>query len=117
MIGVLTRLGVTILSTVEVQETFTEFALSSYAISFLSEDILRLRYVSIDGQLRKMVVVVKMRRSPHSVDMREYEIGSKGFVIGDPLRGYRGLTTGVPGPWNMLSRVASDLPDEMESQP
>lgn len=100
MIGALTRTGVTILSTVEVQETFTGFTLSSYAISFLSDDILRLRYVSINGQLRKMMVVIKMRRSTHSIDMREFEITSEGFVIGDRLTGYRGLTTGVPGPWN-----------------
>ena len=115
MIGVLTRLGVTILSTVEVQETFTGFALSSYAISFLSDDILRLRYVSINGQLRKMMVVVKMRRSPHSIDMRGYEITSKGFVIGDHLKGYRGLTTGIPGPWDTLSEVPSDLSEEAAS--
>ncbi len=50
MIGALTRVGVTILSTVEEQETFTEFGFSSYAISFLSDDILRLRYISIAGQ-------------------------------------------------------------------
>jgi len=100
MIGALTRTGVTILSTVEVQETFTGFTLSAYAISFLSDDILRLRFVSINGQLRKMVVVIKMRRSAHSIDMREYEITSEGFVIGERLRGYRGLTTGVPGPWS-----------------
>ncbi|MBA2527433.1 MAG: AAA family ATPase, partial [Pyrinomonadaceae bacterium] len=43
MIGALTRIGVTILSTVETQEVFTGFTLSSYAISFLSDDILRLR--------------------------------------------------------------------------
>lgn len=100
MIGALTRTGVTILSTVEVQESFTGFTLSSYAISFLSDDILRLRYVSINGQLRKMMVVIKMRRSTHSFDMREFEITSEGFVIGDRLTGYRGLTTGVPGPWS-----------------
>ena len=100
MIGALTRTGVTILSTVEVQETFTGFTLSSYAISFLSDDILRLRYVSINGQLRKMMVVIKMRRSPHSIDMREFQITDEGFVIGERLTGYRGLTTGVPGPWN-----------------
>lgn len=100
MIGALTRTGVTILSTVEVQETFTGFNLSAYAISFLSDDILRLRFVSINGQLRKMMVVIKMRRSPHSIDMREFKITSEGFVIGERLTGYRGLTTGVPGPWN-----------------
>jgi circadian clock protein KaiC len=115
MIGALTRTGVTILSTVEVQETFTEFTLSAYAISFLSDDILRLRFVSINGQLRKMMVVIKMRRSPHSIDMREFEITSEGFVIGERLRGYRGLTTGVPGPWNDENGESHELMDEPES--
>jgi circadian clock protein KaiC len=117
MIGALTRTGVTILSTVEVQETFTGFTLSAYAISFLSDDILRLRFVSINGQLRKMVVVIKMRRSAHSIDMREYEITSGGLVIGERLRGYRGLTTGVPGPWNDEQGGIHESADEPESNP
>jgi circadian clock protein KaiC len=116
MIGALTRLGVTIVSTVEIQETFTGFALSAYAISFLSDDILRLRFVSLDGQLRKMMVVIKMRRSAHSIDMREFEItASEGFVIGERLRGYRGLTTGVPGPWNAEPGEIQEVPTEVES--
>ena len=50
-----------------------------------------------------MLMVVKMRGSDHSNDMREYEITSKGVVIGEPLRGYRGLTSGIPGPWSFVS--------------
>ena len=61
---------------------------------------MRLRYVSIKGQLRKMLLVVKMRRSPHSIDMYEYQVTSKGLAIGEPLRGYRALTSGIPGPWS-----------------
>jgi circadian clock protein KaiC len=99
MIGALTRLGVTVVSTVEVEENFTSMGLSNFAISFLSDDILRLRYVSINGQLRKMLMVVKMRGSAHSIDMWEYQITDKGVIIGEPLRGYRGLTSGIPGPW------------------
>jgi circadian clock protein KaiC len=110
MIGALTRTGVTILSTVEVQEVFTGFTLSSYAISFLSDDIIRLRYVSINGRLRKMMVVIKMRRSAHSSEMHEFQITSRGLVIGERLRGYRGLTTGVPGPWNA---EPEDLPENL----
>jgi circadian clock protein KaiC len=60
----------------------------------------RLRYVSINGQLRKMVLVVKMRRSTHSIDMCEYQITPKGVVVGEPLRGYRALTSGIPEPWS-----------------
>jgi circadian clock protein KaiC len=93
-------LGVTVLSTVEIQESFTSMGLSNFAISFLADDIVRLRYVSINGQLRKMLLVVKMRGSPHSIDMTEYTITGKGVVVGEPLRGYRGLTSGIPGPWS-----------------
>jgi circadian clock protein KaiC len=111
MIGALTRLGVTIVSTVEVEENFTSMGLSNYAISFLSDDIIRLRYVSLNGQLRRMVMVVKMRSGKHSIDMHEYEITSTGFVVGEPLRGYRGLTTGIPGPWDPgNSRTILDEP-------
>jgi circadian clock protein KaiC len=101
MIAALTRLGVTIISTVEIEEDFTSMDLSKFTVSFLADDILRMRYVSINGQWRKMMVVVKMRRSKHSIDMHEYQITSKGLVIGDPLRGYRGLTSGVPQPWSV----------------
>lgn len=100
MIVALTRLGVTVVSTVEIEENFTSMGLSNYAISFLSDDIIRLRYVSINGQLRKMLVAVKMRGSEHSIDMWEYRITTSGVELGKPMRGFRGLTTGIPGPWS-----------------
>jgi circadian clock protein KaiC len=103
MIAALTRLGVTIISTVEIEEEFTSMDLSKFTVSFLADDILRMRYVSINGQWRKMMVVVKMRRSAHSIDMWEYTITNEGVVIGEPLRGYRGLTSGIPGPWSSSS--------------
>jgi circadian clock protein KaiC len=79
--------------------------LSNFTVSFLADDIVRLRYVSINGQLRKMLLVVKMRRAAHSIDMVEYQITPKGIAIGQPLRGYRALTSGIPGwekggPWS-----------------
>jgi circadian clock protein KaiC len=97
MIFALTGIGVTILSTVEVDESFTEFSFSTYSISFLTDDIIRLRYVSIDGQLRKIMVVIKMRGGNHTKDIREYEITSKGVVIlGKRLTNYQGLISGIP---------------------
>jgi hypothetical protein len=55
-----------ILSTVELEEPFTELPFSTYSISFLTDDIIRFRYVEIDGHLRNMMVVVKMRGGNHS---------------------------------------------------
>lgn len=96
MIGALTGRGITVLSTVEVVESFADMRFSPHAISFLTEDIIRQRYVEIRGELRKIVMVVKMRGGDHSKEIREYEITSDGIVIGDCLTDYYGLTTGVP---------------------
>ena len=48
-------------------------------------------------------MVVKMRRSAAQIDMHEYRITAQGLVIGEPLRGYRGLTSGIPEPWSVES--------------
>jgi len=97
MIAALTGAGVTILTTVEIADTFTSFEFSHYAISFLTDDIIRLRYVEIDGQLRKTVVVVKMRGGNHSKDIREYVITDEGVVVIGPRQTeYLRLSTGLP---------------------
>jgi circadian clock protein KaiC len=97
MIGALTGAGVTILSTVEVEDTFTAMPFSHYAISFLTDDIIRMRYVEIDGQLRKVMVVIKMRGGNHSKDIREYVITEHGVVIIHPRQtDYTRLITGIP---------------------
>jgi len=117
MIGALTRLGVTIVSTVEIEENFTSLGLSNFAISFLSDAIIRLRYVSIDGQLRRMMMVVKMRNGKHSIDLREYEVTSKGIKIGERLQGYKGLTTGIPGPWDRgLASIAGTMDEIVKNR-
>ena len=96
MIVSLTGIGVTILSTLEMVESFTELPFSSYSISFLTDDIIRLRYIEIEGQLRKILMVVKMRGGVHSKDIREYEITTDGVVIGECLTDYHNLITGLP---------------------
>jgi circadian clock protein KaiC len=97
MIVALTGAGVTILTTVEVEDNFTALQFSHYAISFLTDDIIRLRYVEIDGQLRKVMVVIKMRGGNHSKDIREYVITDKGVVVIHPRStNYEGLITGIP---------------------
>jgi hypothetical protein len=56
-----------------------------------------------------MLLVVKMRRSAHSIDMVEYQVTAKGVVIGKRLRGYRALTSGIPSPWSIESGGVPEL--------
>jgi circadian clock protein KaiC len=96
LIGSLTGLGVTIFSTVEVADGQAGVQLTGYRISFLTDDIISQRYVEINGELRRVVVVVKMRGSNHSSEFRLYDVTSSGVTIGDSLRGYDGIMTGIP---------------------
>jgi circadian clock protein KaiC len=97
MIGALTGTGVTILSTVEVEESFSALAFSNYSISFLTDDIIRLRYVEIEGRLRKILFVAKVRGGEHSNEITEYEVTSQGLrILEGTLGEYEGLITGTP---------------------
>lgn len=82
---------------VDVEDGCNALQFSRYAISFLTDDIIRLRYVEIDGQLRKVLVVIKVRGGNHSKDIREYVITNKGVVMIHPRRtDYEGLISGIP---------------------
>jgi len=96
LIGALTGLGVTMFSTVEVVEGRPGLQLTGYQVSFLTDDIISQRYVEIEGELRKALVVVKMRGSNHSREFRTYEITASGVQLRESLRDYDGVITGMP---------------------
>jgi circadian clock protein KaiC len=96
LVGALTATGVTVLMTAEVIEVFPEIRFTNERVSFVTDDILVQRYVEIDGRLEKVLAVVKMRGSSHSKEFRVYELTPSGAVIGAPLRGFHGITTGIP---------------------
>ena len=98
LIGALTGLGVTMFSTVEVVEGkgHSGLQLTGYQVSFLTDDILSQRYVEIEGELKKALVVVKMRGSTHSREFRTYDINATGVQLRESLREYDGIITGMP---------------------
>ncbi|MGI4757669.1 MAG: ATPase domain-containing protein [Janthinobacterium lividum] len=99
MIAALTGVGVTVMSTVEIEESFTSLGFSKYSISFLTDDLIRLRYAEIGGELRRILAVIKMRGGKHSKKIQEYEIGSQGLALLDSnLADYTGLISGIPRP-------------------
>jgi circadian clock protein KaiC len=95
MVGALTGSGVTVLMTAEVGNSFTDLNFSPNLVSFLSDNIILQRYVEIDGELRKVMTVVKMRGSDHSKELRAYNVGEHGVVVGAALTEFTGIITGV----------------------
>ena len=97
MVGALTGMGVTVMSTVEVQDAYTSLQFGTQGTAFLSDAIIMQRYMEIGGQLRRGMCVVKVRGSNHSKALREYTVDPHGaLLVGDTLEGYEGLLTGAP---------------------
>nr|MDQ3370257.1 protein kinase [Myxococcota bacterium] len=96
MVGSLTKLGITIVMTAELTDIYTELRLSPHDISFLADGIILQRYVELGGQMRRVLFVAKMRGFEHSHDLRLYEIGPEGIVLGEPLHKYEGILSGAP---------------------
>ncbi len=65
-------------------------------MSYLSDNILVLRFFEAGGRLRKAVSVVKKRSGKHEDTIRELSFSPNGIVIGEPLSAFRGVMTGVP---------------------
>ena len=97
MMGALTELGVTVMATVELADSYVDLKFSPQGIAFLTDAIIIQRYIEIDGRLRRAMAVAKIRASRHSKDLHEYDIATDGgIVVGPPLLGYQGLLTGTP---------------------
>ena len=69
---------------------------SSMDASYLADNVLMLRYYEHDGEVRQAISVFKKRGSLHERTIRRFEMTDKGIRVGEVLRGYRGILTGVP---------------------
>lgn len=96
MVAVLTGMGVTMLMTAELEDSYTDLRFSPHGTAFLTDVIIMQRYIELHGCLERVMSVVKVRGSAHSKQIRTFEITKTGIVIGDPLPHYDGLLTGHP---------------------
>ncbi len=65
-------------------------------LTYLSDTVLLLRFFEAFGELRRAISVIKKRTGGHESTIREYRIDRKGLRVGDPLRNFAGILTGVP---------------------
>jgi circadian clock protein KaiC len=65
-------------------------------VSFLADTVILLRYFEAHGAIRQAISVVKKRRSAHERTIRELQLTAAGVMVGEPLREFEGVLTGVP---------------------
>jgi circadian clock protein KaiC len=64
--------------------------------SYLADAVLLLRYFESRGEVRQAISVVKKRGGLHERTIREFEMNDGRIRVGEALRQFRGVLTGVP---------------------
>ncbi|HTE21278.1 MAG TPA: ATPase domain-containing protein [Armatimonadota bacterium] len=64
--------------------------------SYLADGVVMLRYFEAAGHVRKAISVMKKRSGAHEDTIRELRITDQGIQLGDPLKQFQGILTGVP---------------------
>ena len=65
-------------------------------VSYLADGVMLLRYFEANGAIRRALSVVKKRSGAHESTIRELRLTSGGIHVGEPLRNFQGVLTGVP---------------------
>jgi circadian clock protein KaiC len=91
----LKNMGVTTILISEVESITGEFRATESGISFLVDNIVFLRYVETDGELRRSLGVLKKRTSDFDKSLCEFEITRRGIKVGKPLTMMGGILGGV----------------------
>jgi circadian clock protein KaiC len=64
--------------------------------SYLADAVILLRYFEASGEVHQAISVVKKRGGNHERTIREFGLADGGIRVGEPLREFRGVLTGVP---------------------
>jgi circadian clock protein KaiC len=65
-------------------------------VSYLADTVLLFRYFEARGEVKQALSVFKKRTGPHDRRIRELTIDEDGLAVGESLRHFRGVMTGVP---------------------
>ena len=64
--------------------------------TYLADTAIMLRYFEAFGEVRQAISVIKKRGGEHERTIREFRIEHGGIRVGEPLRDFHGVLTGVP---------------------
>ncbi|MDP2311317.1 MAG: ATPase domain-containing protein [Pseudomonadota bacterium] len=93
LVAALTAEGTTVWMTLEM-ESDRPLAFTPPEVAFLCDDIIVQRQVEVQGRLRNVLAVVKMRGSAHSHEIREYRISEEGVRMLTTTPEFEGAFTG-----------------------
>jgi circadian clock protein KaiC len=96
LLSYLANKRVTILMTLVQRGIFGSPVDEAADVSYLADTVVLLRYFEMAGSVRQAISVVKKRSGDHERTIRECRVGHGGLHLGEPLRDFQGVLTGVP---------------------
>ncbi len=96
LLSYLAQRGATTLLTLAQHGMFAPTTASQAEVSYLADSLLVLRFFESMGEVRKAISVLKKRSGAHELTIREFQVTNKGIRVGEPLRDFQGVLTGVP---------------------
>ena len=96
LLSFLSNNGVTCIMTLVQHGIFGNPVDEAAEVSYLADTVILMRYFEVQGSVRQAVSVVKKRSGDHERTIRECQVGQGGLVVGEPLREFHGVLTGVP---------------------
>jgi circadian clock protein KaiC len=65
-------------------------------VSYLADSVIITRFFEVHGAIHKAISIIKKRSGPHEATLRELRMTAGGIVVGEPLKDFQGVLTGVP---------------------
>lgn len=87
----LTSNGLTVFMTNEMENITGDFKSSGSGMSYLADNIIFLRYLEMNGELNKVIGVLKKRLSGFENKIRRFKITDQGIKVGEPLDNVKGI--------------------------
>ncbi len=77
-------------------------------LTYLADTIMMLRFFEAQGEVKQAISVIKKRSGRHERALREYSLEPDGIHVGEPLRQFHGVLSGIP----QLMGRAENFPGE-----
>lgn len=65
-------------------------------VTYVADSLILLRFFEAQGSVHKAISMLKKRSGRHEASIRELTMGASGLKVGEPLKEFHGVLTGVP---------------------
>ena len=95
VVNAVKREGMTAIFLKENANVLGKWDVATNKIPFIVDTYILLRYLEMDSEIKRCMMVLKMRGSDHDKDIREYKIETGGLQVGEKFTGVSGIFLGT----------------------